>query len=69
MRTYLKRLRHHPGVLPATAWTILMILAGATGDHPVSGAAFGALLSTLVWLTVLITARSQPLPREEHPND
>jgi len=68
MRTYLKRLRHHPGVLPATAWTVLMILAGATGEHPIPGAAFGAGLSILVWLTVLLTAKNQPLP-EEHRDD
>jgi hypothetical protein len=54
MSDYFKRLQIHPGVPIASMLTVMMGLMGGWG---------GALASLMFWVPVLITARTQPLPK------
>jgi len=54
--TYWKRLRHHPGVPIASVFTVAGALAGGVQ---------GTLIASLIWIPVLITARTQPVPEDE----
>ena len=59
MSDYLKKLRAHPGVPIATAFTVFGGVAGLQNDH--MGFFLGALVAGfVVWIPVLLTARSQP---------
>jgi len=59
MSDYLRKLKSHPGVPIATAFTVFGGVAGLQNDH--MGFFMGALVSGIVvWIPVLITARSQP---------
>ena len=67
MKTYLKRLKHHPGVPIASAFSATGFLMGFIERGLASGILTGVLASLIVWTPVLITARTQPIP-EEAPN-
>lgn len=69
MRNYFKRLRAHPGVPVAAMLTIMFLIGGLANKNPQSGLIDGLAASLSIWLIVLITARTQPLPREEHRDD
>ena len=59
MSSYWKKLKNHPGVPIAAAFPVFGGVAGLQNDH--MGFFTGALVSGIVvWVTVLITARSQP---------
>jgi hypothetical protein len=60
MKMYLKRLSVHPGVPFASIMTILFLLAGS---HSKSGLIAGTVVAAIMWLVVLWTARTQPLPK------
>lgn len=58
MREYFKRLKDHPGVGYAFAFTIMGAMAGAQNKSgpPLTGALFGGLLmGVIVWSMVLIS--------------
>jgi len=63
MSNYLRRLSIHPGVPMATAMSIAGLIAGL--QRPDGNWAVG-LIMLVVWIPVLITAASQPLPGERH---
>lgn len=64
MSDYFKRLSIHPGVPIASLMTLAGAIAGADGGT--KGVLCGAAaLGTICWLPVLITARTQPLPKQE----
>lgn len=56
MKRYLRNLRHHPGVPIATAMTLMGALAGKGSPR---GAIVGALVMSVFWIPVLITARHE----------
>jgi hypothetical protein len=60
--TYWKRLSHHPGISFAVAMTALGLMAGFA--RPDGNWAFG-LVGLLVWIPLLITARTQPVPEDD----
>lgn len=64
MKTYLKRLRIHPGVPVASMLTLIFMLAGLGNKNWLAGVIAGAVVSILMWCVVLWTARTQPLPED-----
>ena len=56
MKTYLHRLRRHPGLGYATVLTASGVVAGA-GRGGASGALVGGLFMSICWVPVLLTAR------------
>jgi hypothetical protein len=62
--TYFDRLKNHPGIPVATMLTFAFILAGFANKNPVFGIALGLVASIFVWITVLITARTQPVQKK-----
>lgn len=72
MKTYLKRLKNHPGVEVAFVMTGLGGFAGIANESmgPFTGAVFGASVMGLVcWPIVLWTARTQPLSKEDETHE
>lgn len=67
MKTYIKRLKAHPGVPVAAMLTVVFPLAGLGNKNTLPGVAAGLACAAMVWLIVLWTARTQPLPKEEEP--
>lgn len=61
MNDYWKRLKNHPGVPMASALSIAGIVAAAASEH---GDWRVGLLVSVFWIPVLLTARTQPLPKE-----
>ena len=62
MRTYCKRLKNHPGVPLAAILTCAFVILGI--EKGGGGMIAGFLGSLVFWAIVLITAITQPLPRE-----
>ena len=58
MKTYLKRLGNHPGVPVASMLTVLFSVASWPQWY------VGFACSLVFWFIVLITAWTQPLPKE-----
>jgi hypothetical protein len=56
MKTYLNRLRRHPGLGYVALLTIFGVAAGA-GRGNASGALVGGLIMSVFWIPVLLTAR------------
>ena len=67
MKIYFMRLSNHPGVPIATMLSMIAIIAGMTNENMgiITGAIFGFAVSLPFWAIVLITAISQPLPKEK----
>jgi hypothetical protein len=62
MSQYFKRLQNHPGVPIASFLTAAFsFTAWDSGAHIL----LGFICSLLFWLPVLITARTQPIPKDE----
>ncbi len=66
MKTYLKRLKAHPGVPLASILTPIFIATGLTATglaegHPMDGLLVGVGASVMTWAIVLWTARDQPI--------
>lgn len=61
---YFKRLKAHPGVPVAAAFTLVFILAGLSNKSLglLGGVMIGLLTSSPYWAIVLWTVRTQPLP-------
>lgn len=68
MRSYWKRLRNHPGVPTASVLTVAFCLAGMSRDDVslMQGVVIGLVTSLFMWAIVLWTARTQPLPEQDH---
>ena len=65
MSDYMKRLKHHPGVPVAFFISFFMFLSGL----PFMARALTMLLVSIIfWIPVLITARTQPLPKDDDQN-
>ena len=60
---YWKRLKHHPGVPIAT---ILSFAGPAVALTRPDGNWMVGLVMLLTWVPVLVTARTQPIPRDEN---
>lgn len=67
MKTYLKRLSVHPGVPVATFLSLAFMFAGIANENMgvLDGAIMGLIVSAVPWAIVLLTARTQPLPKDE----
>lgn len=52
------RLKNHPGVPIATAFTFLGFVAGANGERWYIGGVVGAAVMCVFWVPVLLTAWS-----------
>ena len=63
MKTYFKRLKHHPGVPIAAVLSVTGILYGI-----IEGKWYAGLLLATVWIPVLLTAINQPIPENECPD-
>jgi hypothetical protein len=63
MTDYLRRLEAHPGVPVASLLTVMATLVTFGTDTPWYG---GTAIRLTAWIPVLITARTQPLPEDEH---
>jgi len=61
LRAYWRGLRRHPGLWIGVAWPLLVGLAIATGDQPLSRPAVivWALFSAVPWVLILITVRPE----------
>lgn len=57
MKRYLKDLSEHPGLGYATFMSLLGALAGFQRQETLRSAAVGALVMSIGWIPVLITAR------------
>lgn len=62
MSDYTKRLKNHPGVPVASVMSVFMFLGGLPF---IERALTMLLVSIIFWIPVLITARTQPLPKDE----
>lgn len=62
MKTYLKRLKSHPGVPIAMMLTSVAVLCAIANDSTTvkQGIIVGLVASLFFWVPVLITARNQP---------
>lgn len=56
MRPYLQRLREHPGLGLAAAFSLLGAIAGGGRGGP-RGALVGGLIMSVFWIPVFLTAR------------
>ena len=56
MKRYFKNLRNHPGLGYARFYTLLGGIAGFQRDGTLKSAAVGALVMSIFWIPVLITA-------------
>lgn len=65
MGDYMKRLSIHPGMPIATAMTVVGAIAGAQEGGTTGALAGAAAFGLVCWVPVLITARTQPLPKQE----
>lgn len=67
MKTYIKRLKNHPGVPVMAMMTFAFVFAGMANENftVMAGAVFGFLCCLPFWAIVLWTARTQPLPMDE----
>jgi fucose permease len=62
---YFKRLKSHPGVPVAGFLTAVFPLAGLANKNGwQDGVIAGLVAAAVVWLIVLWTARTQPLPED-----
>jgi len=64
--SYWKRLRRHPGLIPATWFPLMFLIAGRDSKRGVEAA---LVLSVIVWTTVLWTARSTTAAQREDGNE
>ena len=67
MSDYLKRLSIHPGLPIAGVFTLAGFVVGL--EHGLRGALLTALIASVVWVPVLITARTQPLSTPPEKNN
>lgn len=56
MKRYFKNLCRHPGLGYASFYTLLGAMAGSQRDGTLRSAAVGALVMSVFWIPVLITA-------------